>query len=204
MGRLHPVALSVLTLFATHAVSAADYCSLAVRVLSADGKREEAIVSVKEKDGRITELGPTFSDVSFCDLGIEPVTVKVGSDGTCNQVVVNGVPLTWGKQYLLAVTYDSGPCLVDRPPAPVPTCQELLRVSDTAGKWIGKAEVQFSEPQLKTRATDNAGRALFVLTSGQHGLGRVRASGYESREFSVSCSRLEPVHEELIKLTKTP
>ena len=67
---------------------AADYCSLAVRVISPDQRRPvEVLVSGSEKSGRVIEKETTSEDVKFCDLGITPVTVTVGGD-TCNQVVV--------------------------------------------------------------------------------------------------------------------
>jgi hypothetical protein len=111
MGRLHTVVLQSALIFSANSAFAADYCSLVVRVLSPDGKHEEAIVAVEEKNGRRIERDPTAEDVRFCDLGVEPVAVKVGSDGTCNQVVVREVPLAWREQYLLMVTYDTRPCL---------------------------------------------------------------------------------------------
>src|SRR5947208_15002194 len=102
MERLHKV-VKVGTLFAVlsslQGAIAADYCSLAVRVLSPDNRRPvEVPVSVREKSGRVVEKETTTEDVKFCDLGISPVTVTVGND-TCNQVVVRDVPIEWKEQY---------------------------------------------------------------------------------------------------------
>ncbi len=187
-----------------HAALAADYCSLVVRVVSPDGRRPFAIVSVLEKNGRLTERDPTPEDVRFCDLGIGPVTVKVGADGTCNQVVVKDVPLMWQEQYLLTVTYDLEPCLEDPPPAPVPVCQVLFRISDSKGNWLEKASIHFQGSGSAPLETDRAGRALRLLKAGDRVTGAVESRGYVSKTFSVSCSRSEPVHEESVKLERSP
>jgi hypothetical protein len=173
-----------------------------VRVLSPEGKREEALVSVEEKSGRKIEKDPTAKDVEFCDLGIAPVTVKVGADGTCNQIVIRDVPLTWQERYLLTVTYDLEPCLEDLPPPPVPICNVLFRVSDRDGNWLEKASVRFSGSGLAPRQTDKAGRALLVLKVNERVEGSISESGYQARQFSISCSRSTPVHEELVRLEK--
>lgn len=121
-----------------------------------------ALVSVEETSGRKIGKDPTAEDVEFCDLGIAPVTVKVGANGTCNQIVIRDVPLNWQERYLLTVTYDLEPCLEDSPPPPVPICNVLFRVSDRNGNWLEKASVQFSRSELATRQTDKAGRAFLV------------------------------------------
>lgn len=79
MRRLgHLTSTCFLFLLCATEASAADYCSLTVRVLSADGRREEALVSVEERNGRRLERDPTAEDVEFCHLGLTPVTVKGG------------------------------------------------------------------------------------------------------------------------------
>jgi hypothetical protein len=206
MDRLHQmtkIALIALVVGSLRSAAAADYCSLIVRVLSPDGRRVEALVSVEEKNGRAVERDPTLEDVKFCDLGIAPVTVKVGADGTCNQVVVRDVRLTWEEQYLLRVTYDIEPCLEDLPPLPVPICHVLFRVSDINGAWLDKASIRLQQSQLPALETDSSGRALLVLKSGDRAGGTISSSGYVAKPFSFSCSRSEPVHEELIKLDKS-
>lgn len=205
MGRLHQLTLggAILLGLGPSVAWAADYCSLIVHVVSADGRRPEAIVSVKEKSGRIVERDPTSEDVKFCDLGIEPVTVTVGADGTCNRVTVADVPLRWAEPYLLTVTYNLDPCLGDAPPhAPVPTCEVLLRITDSEGAWLANASVQFQQSAYAPRQTDKAGRAQFFMKSGDRVAGSVSAKGYIAKTFSFGCSRLEPIHEEAIKLEK--
>jgi hypothetical protein len=207
VDRLHPMtkaSVILLLAFGAKMVSAGEYCSLVVRVLSPDGRRVEALVSVEEGNGRVIERDPTSEDVKFCDLGIAPVTVKVGADGTCNQVVVRDVPLTWQEQHLLTVTYDLEPCLEDLPPPPVPVCQVLFRVSDVNGRWLNKASIHFQQPRLSPRETDREGRALLVLKLGDRVTGSISSGGYVAKPFSLSCSRSKPVREEPIKLERPP
>jgi hypothetical protein len=206
MDRLHQViwrALALLFLAGIRTAVGADYWSLLVHVVSPDGRRPQALVSVIEKNGRTIERDPTADDVKFCDLGIDPVTVKVGTDGTCNQVVVKDIPLVWQEEYHLTVTYDLEPCLQDLPRPPVPVCHVLVRVSDASGKWLEKASIRFRDAQPAELETDNAGRAVFLLSAGERREGVVALAGYGQRPFSVSCTRKEPQHEEIVKLVKT-
>jgi hypothetical protein len=205
MERLHQVIRAGalwLVLGGLYGIVAADYCSLAVRVLSPDNRRPvEVPVSVREKGGRVVEKETTTEDVKFCDLGISPVTVTVGND-TCNQVVVHDVPLDWNEQYLLNVTYDPEPCMPEQPPAPVPVCRVLFRVSDSKGNWIEKASIHFRGSGLPPMETDRSGRALQVFNVGDRVTGTVDSRGFASKPFSVSCSRAEPLREESIKLER--
>src|SRR5271165_4175820 len=105
--------LFILWVFIAFARGASDYCSLVVEVVAPDGKRPISLVTVTEQNGRKLEQLQRGQDVRFCDLGILPVTVKVGGDDTCNQVVVNEVPMFWQKTYHSKITYDPRPCLED-------------------------------------------------------------------------------------------
>src|SRR5947209_3380614 len=103
MERLYQITLGlalIVGLAARAQTSPQTACSLAVRVLTPDGQRPEAPVSVKEENGHIHVDEQEDGDVHFCALGILPVTVTVGSDGLCNQVVVRNVPVTWDEPYL--------------------------------------------------------------------------------------------------------
>lgn len=87
MPRLHQMrwitpALLVLGALSTHAQ---DKCSLVVRAVAPDGRRVEAPISVTEMSGRTEDRDPSEEDARFCDLGILPVTVNVGGEGSCNQ-----------------------------------------------------------------------------------------------------------------------
>jgi hypothetical protein len=189
--------------FGTCIASAEGVCSLRVRVLSPDGRRTEAPISVKEESGRTIEKDHENDDVEFCDLGILPVAVTVGSDGLCNQITIRDVPVTWNEPYLLRVTYDPDACRREHgPPPPMPICHILFRVSDSGGKWIPRASVKFSSPTSDSMKADEYGRAEFVTKVGDEARGSVAAAGFDSANFKWTCSRSEPLHEESVKLKK--
>ena len=172
-------------------------CSLAVRVLSPDGKRPEVAVSVEEKSGRREEVDQEDSDVQFCDLGGLPVTVKVGDDGTCNQVVIRGVPVSWNQPYLLVVTYDPEACPKDVPSSPVPTCRIVFRVSNTRGEWIKGAMIKIDQPSPTELKADLFGRASFVVALSEESSGWAENRGGRTH-FKFVCTRREPIHEEFL------
>ena len=178
-------------------VEAQDYCSLVVRVVSPD-RRLPVSVSVVEKNGRTEEREPTSGDVRFCDLGGLPVTVKVGDDGTCNQVIVREVPVAWRQPYVLKITYDPTPCNIDLPPPPLPVCRVVIRVADSRG-WAQGARVRALQPTPAELQTDRFGRASLVTKLGDDVRGSVTA-GSLTADFAFKCSRDEPIHEELIVL----
>lgn len=205
MKRLRQSLISAVSLVSFLAFSACisaaqSACSLTVRVLLPDGQRPEAPISVKEQSGRTLEKDQENEDVQFCDLGILPVTVTVGSDGLCNQVTVRDVPVAWNQSYLLTVTYDPVACHEHGPPPPVPICRVLFRVSDLAGKWIPAASIKLSNPTLDSMKADQYGRAEFVTKVADEIRGSVAASGFRSTDFKWECSRSEPLHEQLVKL----
>jgi hypothetical protein len=199
MERLHSViAFWVLSLGLASASAAAQttYCSLRVRALSPDGRRPAASIVVEEKSGRKIEKDQESADVSFCDLGILPVTVTVGDKG-CNQVVVKDVPLEWQEPYLLVVTYDVEPC-VRETPRTFPTCQVLLRVSDAAGHWL-KASLK-PDGGGAIQETDDAGRARVVMKLDQKLQGGVTSTGHTEKRISLECSRDKLIQEEIVVL----
>jgi hypothetical protein len=178
---------------------AGDFCSLTVRVISPNGSRPVAPITVREKSGRAEEKDQEDSDVPFCDLGILPVTVTVGSAGLCNQVTVRDVPLTMGDTYVLVVTYDPFAC---SQAFRTPTCKTLFRVDDSGGKWVKDARISLSKPMPTALSTDGYGRASFVAGYGAQVRGTVLAPSFKPVEFDWTCSRLEPIHEQLITIEK--
>jgi len=222
------IVTAFLALTGLQSAKAAGYCSLSVRVLSPEQwRQEEVLVSVRENSGRIIKKWTTSEDVKFCDLGIMPVTVTVGRDTCNNQTIVKDVRLSWDKQYVLTVTYDLQSCF-DGPrfiANPFPRCVELFRIADMAGNWIENALIQFNPSGLKTQKTDNdylniviqnaplrykaqktdnAGRVRLMMEAGEKVKGTISAEGYQSKTFSLSCSRPLYDYEELIKLKKSP
>jgi hypothetical protein len=179
--------------------SAQDDCSLIVKVRTPDGRRPHAPVSVKEQNGRTQELEQDGDDVRFCGLGILPVTVTVGNDSVCNQVVVHDVPVAWNRTYLLHVTYDPEACR-ERVPPPEPACEILFRVRNPAGAPVPGAVVSLTSPIAKSFVADRFGRADIVLRATSHVAGSASGAGLRAAGFAFDCSRLEPEHEENIGL----
>ena len=183
------------------AVSAQNHCPLAVRVLSPDGQRFEVPITVREQSGRVVEEDQNLEDVRFCDLGILPVDVKVGSDGMCSQVTIHDVPVSLEKTYLLKVTYDPTACRETAPP-PVPVCSILFRVSDRNANWIPGATLSISGPNSSQLKTDLYGRAQFVARVGARVQGLANADGFQRAKFAFQCTKSQPLHEENIRLTR--
>ncbi|SRR6266852_4423937 len=204
MERLHRVILSVLlgcVVLGASAISAQDTCSLAVRVLSPDGHRFEVPVTVREKNGRTIEKDQEDKDVYFCDLGILPVEVKVGSDGMCSQTTIRDVPVFADRTYLLNVTYDPEACPETIPP-PVPTCRIMFRISDASGKAISGARVSTSTPIKVQREADAYGRVQLLAKRDSRVRGSVEAHGFNEKKFDFRCSNSQLLREENMRLTQ--
>ncbi len=203
MGRLHKLECWAFVWFLLSGCIAfgQTYCSLTVRVLAPDGRRPEVSISVAEKNGRTLEKDqePDLGDVDFCDLGGLPVDVKVGNDGSCNQVTVHDVPIVWKEPYLLRVTYDPEPCLRESPLPLAPVCRIVFRVSSTADKWLRDATIALSQPTAMQLRTDQFGRASVTAKIGQEVAGTV-SFGSEVHSFTLKCAQFEITHEEFLKL----
>lgn len=185
--------------FGTPPLYAQEYCSLRVKVVAPNGKRPEAQVEIREKNGRrIEKEQAPGHDVTFCDLGIRPVTVIVGLK-EC-EVVVSDVYLRRGKPYTLRVVYDQENCMDERPPTPTPYCETLLRVNSQDTKWVKGATVKFDGRTWVPLQTDEAGRALFSIGKGDSVQGSVSAPRFETTKFSVGCS--EPKSQEKILMLR--
>lgn len=200
MGRLYKVVMLafLLSIVGTGSrLPAQEYCSLRVRVLTPDGHRPAVSVYVEEKGGRQEEGEQDRGDVSFCDLGGLPVTVRVGEEGSCNQATIRNVPVAWDEPYTLTVIYDPTPCLRDLPRAPVPTCRTVFRVADSDGKWVRGATINLTQPTAARIRTDRFGRASFVTKLGDCLQGAIDSPGQAPR-FQFTCTRDEPVHEQLL------
>jgi hypothetical protein len=203
MERLHQVILSVLAgciVLGVPAISAQDTCSLAVRVLSPDGHRIWVPVTVHEKNGRIIEKDQEDKDVYFCDLGILPVEVKVGSDGMCNRTMIRDVPVFADRTYLLNVAYDPKACPEVVPP-PVPTCSIMFRISDSAAKWVPHARVSISSPIKVQQEADSYGRVQLLAKRDSRVQGSVEADGFKGKTFAFRCSKFQLIREENIHLS---
>lgn len=65
----------------------------------------------------------------------------------------------------------------ERPPAPVPVCQVLFRISDAKGNWIERASIHIHGSSEPTE-TDSAGRSLRLVKFGDRISGTVDSPGY--------------------------
>jgi hypothetical protein len=190
----------------TQAARAQGYCSLKVEVTSPGGGNVAAQVFVEERNGNVEYRLLKGHEVTFCDLGILPVTVKVGVDGSCSQVVVRNVALMWQRESTLKVTFDPGGCPKDAGELPTPVCLVLFRVTDPGSRPAQGAHVRFVDgKQPVDLTTDQYGRAAYSADLDGAVPGVVEASGAE-RHFSFRCTRADYhqpgvwLHEENIKL----
>ncbi len=134
-----------------------------------------------------------------CDLGLSPVTLRVGKQG-CYQVTVTRAVLPFGNNRL-SVIYDRGrdPCTLD-PPAPS-GCAYLLRILDEKKRAVPNARVQGRFVGPKTAITDSFGRALVVIRNGTTERIRIEAEGFLSHAEAFECSS-EPLNEKPIQLVR--
>jgi len=204
MGRLSKLVLPALCLLLLGCMQAwaQEQCSLIVRVRLPDGARPEASVTVREASGRVEEKPPMSEDARFCDLGILPVTVTVGSVGLCNQVTVHDVPVSIDDTYILQVTYDPLACSERPAPSPMPYCTVLFRIADTHATWLAGAHVSLSTPRREELVGDRFGRALLLAPLGADVTGTVTATGFSEKSFTWRCPRAYQKYEQSIELTR--
>ena len=176
--------LAVLNIFAGFA-AASGYCSLVVEVTAPNGKRPAANITVTEQNGRELYQMAEGRDATFCDLGLRPVTVKVGGDGTCDQVIVREVPLYWQKTNHLKVVYDVTPCLVESVHV-FRFCTYLFRISDSDGKWIPDASILVA-PGDRVLRSDTSGRVRADVPLGDI-TASVGAPGFADQTFHDECN----------------
>jgi hypothetical protein len=192
-------AFEVLLLFlCSTGVVAQTYCSLVVKVVDPNDREvPEAQVTLEERSGRVVNAENQRGGVRFCDLGLQPVTITVGSP-QCNQVCVREVPLEWGRTKIVKVVYDREPCLRDFPP--VAACTILFRFSNESGKWI--SGVIFDPPVSGAEhpRSDNFGRALVSIAAGKELRTSAKRQGYVSEEVRLTCTRDLMFTERVIKL----
>lgn len=184
------VLLGVIGLACPNAM-ASDYCSLIVRVLNLRGTQVYATVQVQEKSGRTirSEQTPLVA-ARFCDLGLEPVTVKTGGGG-CNLVEVKEVQLEWQQEIQLVITQNTESCYFhhygDR------SCEFVFRIAAPSGEWLSGAFVK-TENAPEPKLTDHAGRALVRISRGASARGTITMMGYRPTTFAEHCSDSGMVH----------
>jgi hypothetical protein len=192
-------ALSIVILNAAR-LSAADYCSLEVRVVAPSGKPVETRVVVVEMNGRKAERTSGTELTKFCGLGVSPVSIAVGDAG-CNQVVVRNVPLRWRETTHLSVMYDDTPCLGED--IPVAACAFLLRFVDGQLDPVGAVSFEEQKPFLESRRGDEFGRVFVRIAAGQELVGVASAKGYKSAKVSLFCESKNQKLEQLVALERS-
>jgi len=188
----------LLLILGTTSAEAQSYCSLVVKVVDPEGREvPEALMTLEEQNGRVVDAENQRGGVRFCDLGLQPVTITVGSPN-CNQVSVRSVSLEWGRTRTVKVIYDWKPCLRDLPP--VAACHILFRFSDEQGKWI--PGVVFDPPSsgaVEPRS-DDSGRLLVRIAARTELRATARREGYLPNEVHLTCTRDLINAERLVKL----
>jgi len=164
--------------------SAADYCSLAVKVIDPQGREPETLVSVRERDGRVTQHENARGGVGFCNLGITPVEVTVGPP-SCNQAIVRNVPVDWAEERKITILYDPAPCMVDTPP--VAACEFLLRFVAAGGEPISGVRFELEKPYEQAWKADRFGRVMIRIAAGQQMSGVATHQGLAPAEVAAPC-----------------
>ena len=182
----------------TSVADAESFCSLNVTVRSSI-PTESIKVVVEEESGRKIEKRAVEGKVSFCDLGIRPVTVVVGSPG-CSQGIVRNVPMKWNESRSLAVWHDNTLCQGEA--MPVAACDLLFRIIGQERRPVSLAAIELTSPVPKVLSADEYGRAFLRITAGQIAEGRVVAEGFSSESVKVECTFKNIVREESIYLRR--
>jgi hypothetical protein len=188
------------------ALRAQDTCSLVVKVVDTEGIPVPARVMVEERDGRKVEKanGSLPGDLSFCDLGLFPVTVTVTRQHpACSRVIVQNVLLTWGETKTLKVMHDRESCIDKDIFSVGSTCRVLLRFVDLDRSHIRGGSLAIQAPRQETRQADPFGRILIGIPLGQELIGTGSANGYDSVEVNVPCSRPKDDFEQYVVMNET-
>lgn len=175
-------------------------CQLSVHVLSFDGRPIRSPVVVKEQNGRVHEAEHRSNPIKFCDLGILPVDVIVGGDGTCNQILVKHVPMQWDEEYPLRITRDLAACNTHGPARPVPQCEIMLRIMDSADDPIPNAVLMLNGATPRTYAADGYGRIRLFLDGEISLSATVSADRLHADTVELMCSVGSSRQEIVVKL----
>jgi hypothetical protein len=168
--------------------SAQEFCSLTVQVVDPKGKIVAGVpVTVEEKTGRIESASGDGGEVRFCDLGVLPVVIRVGSPYDCDHTVVQNVPLTWGLTRQVRVIFDRMACLTDSPPPPL-LCAVLFRFSDDKGSWIPGVEFKPAIQRFPNLRSDAYGRAMVRMANGEELHVKTSKDGYLPVAIDLKCS----------------
>lgn len=182
--------------YAVTSFCADSYCSLIVKVESTASQIERAVV-VEEEDGWKTEHQTVMGQVTFCGLGIRPVSVTVGRPG-CNQVVVRDVPLNWNETRELRVIDNQSGCQTER--MPVAACAFLLRFVRPDHSPVSGVSFTALMPYPRDFSADEFGRVFVRIGAGQELSGEATAGGYSSEAVKIRCVSKNQWLEQIVTL----
>jgi hypothetical protein len=192
--------ISIILLLVTTTLRAAGYCSLTIKVESPSGKVTEARVVVEEENGQRTERTTRQGVAEFCGLGINPVSVTVGS-AYCNQVIVRNVGLEWNKPRKVSVLYDEAACQGES--LPVAACTFLLRFVDSKRVPIDAVVFDEQKPFAQSHHADEYGRIFVRIAARQELSGIGLANGYKPAQINIPCISKNYVLEQMVILQKS-
>jgi hypothetical protein len=224
MGKLLQISWPVVLLFLlTPAVGIAqgnDYCSLVVKLTDSTGGEDSSrqLIAVTEKNGRTTSMENRAGGVSFCDLGIMPVTIKV-TKPYCHDITVNNVSLKFGETATIEILSYDGRCS-SVPKASVdfaapPWCTVLLRMKDDEDKWISGVTLKptppatdFTDIDPRHRAnpfsqSDRAGRILVLIDLKGEFRAIAMRDGYMPETIQIPCTADTYYTERVVSMRKT-
>ena len=181
-----------------------DYCSLVVRVINEQDSEIDAPVSVREVGGTEVESEYEVGGARFCNLGILPVTVKVGRPESCHYTIIHNVPLAWQETRTIVIKHEVEPCERHLPPPPKPLCQLLIRVVDQNGVGLpATVEVNRVNRRAKeTYQTDRVGRARVLMESGSALGCIVRVDRFLPKQIDANCTLDTPRMERIVVLSR--
>jgi hypothetical protein len=193
---------------------AQENCSLTVKLLDANGKEDLSPrrIRVTEQSGREIEVVSRRGEARFCDLGILPVTITVGSP-YCHEVTVDSVPVDFGLNTVIKVVSDNNLCSDGRRESlPVPWCTFLLRFQDEQQRWVSgvsltpalggdKREI---DPSVRNqpRQSDAFGRTLVQVNLDRRLRAQAIRDGYMPAAIELTCNGHNRTSEHVVTLQK--
>lgn len=205
MARVFSVALSSLLIYLVLIMPdlKGQHCALVVKIVDPSNQPIDTYVTVMDSAGSATEQKATNGAANFCGLGIKPVTVTVGRNERCNQLIVKNVPLRWGRTYVMKVIYDYESCLSPWIPVVTPSCEMLVKTIDADGDPVAGAVLRLRGRAAELK-TDDYGRAYLNLAVGMEAAIDVRHPDYSSTSIHTACLGPELKVEKTVVLAMPP
>jgi hypothetical protein len=194
--------------------AAQDYCSLIVKLVDANNRQDLSIktITLTESGGRTLKAENRGGEVRFCDLGILPVTITVGSP-YCHEVNIRNVPLQFGETRTIKILSDNALCSNgSRESVPLPGCRILLRFRDEQSNWISGVtlrpliagtdfhEVDIAQRSNPFRLSDASGRTLVQIALKKELHATADRDGYKPEEINLNCTSETYISERTVTL----